>query len=88
MKTSTFIFLLFIFCNLTAKGITPDIKINNYNILAKISNTSIDVNLTLELKKLSKNNSNQIELLFNSDTNIKSIKLLVENDWIGTSPRC
>ncbi len=85
MKTSTFISLLFIFCNLIAKSITPDIKINSYNILTKISNTSMDVNVTFEINKLLNNNSNQIKLLFNSDTDIKSIKYLVDKDWISAT---
>lgn len=85
MRTSIALMLLLIFCNLTAKSKTPDIKINSYNISAKISNTSMDVNVTMEFNRLSNNDTNHIEFLLNSKANISSIKHLVGYDWISTS---
>ncbi|GBD91662.1 hypothetical protein BMS3Abin04_02394 [bacterium BMS3Abin04] len=85
MKTKVFFSLVLLFCNLNAKSNIPAIKINSYNIITNVTDTSMNVNVTLSFSKLSDKALDQIDFLFSSKANVDSVKYWFGNEWISTS---
>ena len=81
MKVLTLLIYFFFFLIHIENSLASDIIVNNYTINTKVSfsSKSVQVNLVCNLRK--NTNSQDIQFLFNSSSDLKSVSYLDKNEW-------
>src|SRR3990167_290872 len=83
MKMLMLLFWLSIVFNQTILSQTSFVNVNSYDIAAKFTLNSENLNITLHCQIQPSDSSSEVQFIFSSQSKIHSIKYLKDDNWIS-----